>query len=157
MSRFCLALALTIAPAIPSCSMAGAPDGTSRDDGDAPDVQIESGTTSTFTKTRYPIVLAHGLSGFRQLFGVVDYTAARTAALGADAAARLAELDRAHAAWDAKLARFRGERAAVLADPRLDDAERGRRIDDLLARSFTAAARIRVEALDHMAPAPGAR
>jgi triacylglycerol lipase len=28
---------------------------------------------STFTRTRYPIVLAHGLSGFRQLFGVVDY------------------------------------------------------------------------------------
>jgi len=28
---------------------------------------------STFTQTRYPIVLAHGLSGFRQLFGVVDY------------------------------------------------------------------------------------
>src|SRR5262245_15344375 len=28
---------------------------------------------STFTKTRYPIVLAHGLGGFRQLFGVVDY------------------------------------------------------------------------------------
>jgi triacylglycerol lipase len=72
MSRFCLALALTIAPAIPSCSTAGAPDGASSE-GDAPDVQLESGTTSTFTKTRYPIVLAHGLSGFRQLFGVVDY------------------------------------------------------------------------------------
>lgn len=28
---------------------------------------------STFTKTKYPIVLAHGLSGFRSLFGVVDY------------------------------------------------------------------------------------
>ena len=28
---------------------------------------------STFTKTKYPIVLAHGLSGFRQLFGVLDY------------------------------------------------------------------------------------
>lgn len=28
---------------------------------------------STFTKTRYPIVLAHGASGFRELFGVVDY------------------------------------------------------------------------------------
>jgi triacylglycerol lipase len=27
----------------------------------------------TFAKTKYPIVLAHGLSGFRQLFGVVDY------------------------------------------------------------------------------------
>jgi triacylglycerol lipase len=32
-----------------------------------------AGAASTFTKTRYPIVLAHGLSGFRQLFGVVDY------------------------------------------------------------------------------------
>jgi lipase chaperone LimK len=83
--------------------------------------------------------------------------AARTAALGADAAARLAELDRAHAAWDARLARFRAERAAVLADSRLDDAERSRRIDDLLARSFTAAERIRVEALDRLAPDPGAR
>jgi len=28
---------------------------------------------STFTKTKYPIVLAHGASGFRELFGVVDY------------------------------------------------------------------------------------
>jgi triacylglycerol lipase len=28
---------------------------------------------STFAKTKYPIVLAHGLSGFRQLFGVLDY------------------------------------------------------------------------------------
>lgn len=28
---------------------------------------------STFTQTRYPIVLAHGASGFRELFGVVDY------------------------------------------------------------------------------------
>jgi len=79
--------------------------------------------------------------------------AARTAALGADAAARLAELDRAHAAWDEKLARFRSARAAVLADPALDDTERRRRIDDLLARSFTPAEQIRVEALDRMAPA----
>ena len=28
---------------------------------------------STYTKTKYPIVLAHGMSGFDQLFGVVDY------------------------------------------------------------------------------------
>src|ERR1044071_2529021 len=28
---------------------------------------------SPFARTRYPIVLAHGLSGFRELFGVVDY------------------------------------------------------------------------------------
>jgi triacylglycerol lipase len=33
----------------------------------------DAGAASTFTRTRYPIVLAHGLSGFRQLFGVVDY------------------------------------------------------------------------------------
>jgi lipase chaperone LimK len=76
--------------------------------------------------------------------------AARTAALGSDAAARLADLDHAHAAWDARLAQFRAERAAVLADPRLGEAERQRRVDELLARSFTAPERIRVEALDRM-------
>ena len=27
----------------------------------------------SYTKTRYPIVLAHGLFGFDQLFGVIDY------------------------------------------------------------------------------------
>lgn len=82
--------------------------------------------------------------------------AARTAALGPDAAARLADLDRAHAAWDARLAQFRAERAALLADPRLDDAERRRRIDDLLARSFTPPERIRVEALDRITPGSAA-
>ena len=80
--------------------------------------------------------------------------ALRTAALGADAATRLAELDRAHAAWDARLARFRAERAALYADRTIDDAERRRRVDDLLARSFTAAERIRVETLDRLAPVP---
>lgn len=82
----------------------------------------------------------------------LEIAAARTAALGSDAAARLADLDRAHAAWDARLAQFRAERAAVLADPQLGDAERQRRIDELLARSFTAPERIRVEALDRMSP-----
>jgi triacylglycerol lipase len=71
MSRFGLALALTIASTAPACSTAGS-DKMSGDE-DAPNAQTESGTTSTFTKTRYPIVLAHGLTGFRQLFGVVDY------------------------------------------------------------------------------------
>jgi lipase chaperone LimK len=77
--------------------------------------------------------------------------AARSAALGADAAARLAELDRSRADWDARLARFRAARAALLADPQLDDAERGRRIAALLESSFTPAERIRVEALDRIA------
>jgi lipase chaperone LimK len=84
-----------------------------------------------------------------------EIAAARTAALGADAAARLADLDRAHAAWDARLAQFRAERAAVLTDPALGDAERQQRIDDLLARSFTASERLRVEVLDRIAAGAG--
>jgi len=69
MSSLCLALSLTIASTA-ACSTAGAPDGSS-DEGDWQKIQTQS--ASTFTKTRYPIVLAHGLTGFRQLFGVVDY------------------------------------------------------------------------------------
>lgn len=69
MSSLCLALALTAASAIPSCASANdAPDQMSSDEGD-----FQRGTASTFTKTRYPVVLAHGASGFRQLFGVFDY------------------------------------------------------------------------------------
>lgn len=77
--------------------------------------------------------------------------AARTAALGPEAAARLAELDRTRVAWDERLARFRAARAALLADPGLDDAARNRRIAELLAGSFTPEERIRVEALDRIA------
>jgi len=78
--------------------------------------------------------------------------AARTAAFGADAAGRLAELDRAHAAWDARLRELRAARAALDADPRLDAGERARRRDELLA-GFTAAERIRIETLDRLAGA----
>ncbi len=77
--------------------------------------------------------------------------AARAAAFGPEAAARLAELDRTRAAWDARLARFRAARAALLADPGLDDAERSRRIAELLASSFTPQEQIRVAALDQIA------
>jgi lipase chaperone LimK len=76
--------------------------------------------------------------------------AARTAALGSDAEARLAELDEARAVWDSRLAQFRAERAALIADAALDEAERRRRIDELLARSFSPTERIRVEALDRI-------
>jgi triacylglycerol lipase len=68
-SRPSLALALAgamITASVAACATAGEPPGTA-DDG-----ALEA-ASSTFTKTRYPIVLAHGLSGFRQLFGVVDY------------------------------------------------------------------------------------
>lgn len=33
----------------------------------------EEATSSTYTKTRYPVVLAHGMAGFDSLFGVFDY------------------------------------------------------------------------------------
>lgn len=76
MSSLCVALALASASAIASCASAsdgpGGPGGASNGDGDWQNVQTAA-TASTFTKTRYPIVLAHGLTGFRQLFGVVDY------------------------------------------------------------------------------------
>src|ERR1043165_3211411 len=53
-------------------SCAAASDGAG--DGDWQNFSAPTGAAaSTFTRTRYPIVLAHGLSGFRQLFGVVDY------------------------------------------------------------------------------------
>jgi lipase chaperone LimK len=87
--------------------------------------------------------------------GDAQIAAARTAAFGPEAAARLAELDRARAAWVARLARFRAARAALLDDSRLDDAERSRRIEELLASSFTPEERIRIEALDRIAAQPG--
>jgi triacylglycerol lipase len=65
-----LALALTSALAVSSCASA---DGASSDDGDWLTATPTASTASTFTSTKYPIVLAHGLTGFRQLFGVVDY------------------------------------------------------------------------------------
>jgi triacylglycerol lipase len=54
----CLAMMVSV-----SCASA---EGPSPDD-----ATLEA--SAGFTRTRYPIVLAHGLSGFRQLFGVVDY------------------------------------------------------------------------------------
>src|SRR6185295_14102526 len=32
-----------------------------------------SAGADTYTKTKYPVVLAHGMAGFQTLFGVVDY------------------------------------------------------------------------------------
>ena len=59
-----LALALAVA-SVASCASAG----SAADEAGAATPEA----ASSFTQTRYPIVLAHGLTGFRQLFGVVDY------------------------------------------------------------------------------------
>ncbi|HET9622865.1 MAG TPA: lipase secretion chaperone [Kofleriaceae bacterium] len=74
----------------------------------------------------------------------------RTQAFGADGAARLAELDRAHAAWDQKLAQFRADRAAVLGDARLSQAARDQQIAELVARAFTPQEQLRVVAIEHL-------
>jgi triacylglycerol lipase len=64
-------LAVCSALAVLSCASANE---ASEGNGDFQAVPAPTASTaSTFTKTRYPIVLAHGLTGFRQLFGVVDY------------------------------------------------------------------------------------
>jgi triacylglycerol lipase len=72
-SSLCLALALASASAVPSCASAGDPPGGASALDGQDDPSTEAASTSTFTRTKYPIVLAHGLTGFRQLFGVVDY------------------------------------------------------------------------------------
>lgn len=52
----------------------GAADGAGGAGGDDTDsASAEATSSSTYTKTRYPIVLAHGMSGFDTLFGVLDY------------------------------------------------------------------------------------
>lgn len=76
--------------------------------------------------------------------------AARTAAFGADGAARLADLDQQRAAWTQKLAQFRADRAALLADPSLSANDRDQRIADLVARSFTPAEQVRVAAIENL-------
>ncbi|HEX4420677.1 MAG TPA: triacylglycerol lipase [Kofleriaceae bacterium] len=64
-----LALVLGSSLAITACASAG----DDKDDATTDSGKLESSSSSTYTKTKYPIVLAHGLTGFRQLFGVVDY------------------------------------------------------------------------------------
>ena len=65
-----LALALGGALALPSCASANDPANDTATD---PTSGLTLEAASTYTKTRYPIVLAHGLTGFRSLFGVLDY------------------------------------------------------------------------------------
>lgn len=69
---------------------------------------------------------------------------------GDDAADRLAELDRARAAWDARVASYRRERDAIAADPALTEVEREAAVSALLDGSFDGPERLRVEALDRI-------
>ncbi|MDH3685068.1 MAG: lipase chaperone [Myxococcales bacterium] len=78
--------------------------------------------------------------------GEGELWALREERFGADAAERLAELDRARASWDARLAAYREARAALLADAPGDEAA----LDALRAKHFTGPEWLRVEALDRV-------
>jgi lipase chaperone LimK len=83
-----------------------------------------------------------------------DVAALRTEMVGADAAARLATLDREEAEWRRRLDGFRDARAAIEQDATRSTDARTRAVDELLQRSFSPTERLRVEALDRLASAP---
>lgn len=83
--------------------------------------------------------------------GADEIHALRTERFGAEAAERLATLDRRRAAWAARVDAYRAERARLETDRRLAPSERAAAIDALLATSFTATERRRVEAQDRVA------
>jgi lipase chaperone LimK len=74
--------------------------------------------------------------------------AEREAAWGADAAQRLAQLDRARAAWDARVRTYIAERARIDADLRMDAQRRRQAIAALRARSFSPPEQRRVASLE---------
>jgi triacylglycerol lipase len=54
-----------------------APSPSAKTPADTPETQTQSvnrfALTSGYTQTRYPIILAHGMSGWKEMFGVFDY------------------------------------------------------------------------------------
>lgn len=83
-----------------------------------------------------------------------EIAALRTRLVGPEAAARLAELDRARADWQGRVEVFREARARILADPSLAPTERDAAVVRLGEQSFTPAERRRVEALDRIDAEP---
>jgi triacylglycerol lipase len=59
---------MAAAAAISACAVPPASSSGSEDPG-----TLSAALDDTYTQTKYPIVLCHGLSGFTSLFGVVDY------------------------------------------------------------------------------------
>jgi lipase chaperone LimK len=79
-----------------------------------------------------------------------EIRALRESYFGVDAAARLDALDRKRQAWQQRITTYREDRAAIEHDPALSADERAARVARLLD-GFTAAERMRFEALDHIA------
>ena len=69
-SRFALVCAgISLFATLSGCAATAAPEASAEDAGEAKGEALTSG----YTKTKYPIVLCHGMAGFDSLFGVVDY------------------------------------------------------------------------------------
>ncbi|HSQ00479.1 MAG TPA: lipase secretion chaperone [Candidatus Dormibacteraeota bacterium] len=79
-----------------------------------------------------------------------DVQRLREERVGAEAAQRLAALDDARAAWRERVASYRAARAAIDADPALDDAARASAVSALRARHFNGAELTRIDALDRI-------
>lgn len=79
-----------------------------------------------------------------------DLQALRESAVGADAAERLAALDRSRAEWRSRLDSYREARAGIEADASLDEAARARAIASLRAERFTETELLRVDALEEI-------
>lgn len=80
--------------------------------------------------------------------------AERERAFGAEAAARLDQLDQEQARWQQRLRDYAEARARMLADQTLAAAERETRLAQLRAQSFDASERQRVEALEQVDALP---
>ncbi len=77
-----------------------------------------------------------------------EIRAVREQTLGAEAAERLAQLDRDPAEWQLRVDAYRAERDDVATDPSLDPAARAARIEALRAQHFDEREQLRVRALD---------
>lgn len=80
-----------------------------------------------------------------------ELQALREQMVGADAAARLADLDRRRAEWTARVDAYRAARAAIEGDATLDAAARTAALDALLAERFDTTEALRLRALDAIA------
>jgi lipase chaperone LimK len=79
-----------------------------------------------------------------------EVAALREARFGPEAAARLAALDQARAAWRARVAAYRAERERVAAAEPDDPEARAAAIAALRDAHFAGAERLRIEALDRL-------
>jgi len=83
-----------------------------------------------------------------------ELRALREGMVGAEATARLEERDRGRASWNERLAAYRTERDAVLADAKLDAPTREVAVEAVRAQRFDARERIRVRVIDEMEASP---